>query len=245
MRKISDESKRKQKRGTGTLNNYKPWIEVGEFGSIGTACVVVDYITGRSVHLMSYAERLVWQMLRFDDDVVDVREQYPLDLEITSQIADQLGITHPRDTKTKENRIMTTDFLVTYTDGKNIAYSVKVNKDRIKNNVRTMEKLLIEKRYWEDYMNTKFELVTTDDINKVFSENIRNICHFYDRKYVLDDNITILKHLLANKIIRLDLNKELDYKELVKKYTKEIKEWKKQNYVQQTSLELVTTDIEY
>lgn len=54
-------------------------------------------------------------MLEITDDVIDIREQYPLlPLKDTLEIANELGIEQPKHPQTKEPIVMTTDFLITY-----------------------------------------------------------------------------------------------------------------------------------
>ena len=89
----SEKTKLKEGYGTGTGANYIPYIQTREFNSKGTTCNARDWITGRTVELLSQTEMRVWYLLRWDERVVDIREQFPLDLEITKKIADDSGIT--------------------------------------------------------------------------------------------------------------------------------------------------------
>lgn len=144
MPKISDKGRYRQHRGEGTGANYKPWIKIRDFGSQGTASNVIDYKHGRTMQLLSQGEVYYYYLLRWRDDVEDIREQFPLDLADTVDIANRLEIMHPKDDKTR----MTTDLLVTKTNGQLEAYSIKTNKSEL-DNPRTAEKIYIEKLYWE------------------------------------------------------------------------------------------------
>lgn len=83
--------------------------------------------------------------------VVDIREQFPLlPLEETLWIADKLGVRHPTDPKTQHPVVMTTDFYLTIRHGRQHEYvprTVKYLCDLDKK--RVLEKLEIERRYWE------------------------------------------------------------------------------------------------
>ena len=153
-RRKSEKTKLKEGYGTGTGANYIPYIQTREFNSKGTTCNARDWITGRTVELLSQTEMRVWYLLRWDERVVDIREQFPLDLEITKKIADDSGITHPR--YKGEYVHMTTDFIITLKNGKQIALHVKPDKNEYKKSRRQMEKTFLEKYYWEKYQNTKF-----------------------------------------------------------------------------------------
>jgi hypothetical protein len=52
----------------------------------------------------------------YEPDVIGIREQFPLHLPKTLKIASKLRFIHPRNWKTKELYIMTTDLLVDRVD---------------------------------------------------------------------------------------------------------------------------------
>ena len=140
MPMITEEGRLRRGRGTGEGKDYKPWLENREVNSMGTASEVIDYKTGRQVHLLSQGEVYWYYLLRWRDDVTDIREQFPLELEMTVEISRKLGFRHPYNEKTR----MTTDMLITKTDGTYEAYSVKTDKS-VLDNARNIEKLYIEK----------------------------------------------------------------------------------------------------
>ncbi len=132
------------KKLTGTGANYKPWIKIRELNSIGTASNVIDWKHGRQMELLSQAEVWWYYVLRWDDNVVDIREQYPLSLEETLAICDKQRFVHPGNRSTH----MTTDFLVAYRDGSQKAFSIKADRSAL-DDPRTVEKQYVEKMYWE------------------------------------------------------------------------------------------------
>ncbi len=196
-RKISQKTKRLRKMGTGEGVNYIPYITTSEFNSLGTTSVIRDWKTGRGVHCLSQGEALWYYILRWDDDNVDIREQYPLENKITVQIAQELGVKHPRN----DDHIMTTDFLVTKSDGSLMAYSIKSTKDM---DERTLQILCIEKLYW-DKRHVPFQLLFADKVNKISASNIRLVTECYNIESVFD-NISYFKHLIATKKILVDLD---------------------------------------
>lgn len=200
--------------GTGTGANYKPYIQVAEFGSTGTAGRVVDWKTGRVVHLLSQTEIYFWYTVRWNDEVVDVREQFPLVLNETEKLAKEFGINHPSNKG--EHTVMTTDLLVTTTKG-NIAFSIKRNN---KLSERTIEKLFLEKSYWER-KNVPWKLITINDFDMTAARNIRDITAFYNISF-FPDKISFLKFLVARKYIAIDFSKNLNWKELVIAHEEEI-----------------------
>ncbi|EEP55107.1 TnsA endonuclease N-terminal domain-containing protein [Clostridium butyricum] len=104
----------KEGRGTGIGKDYIPWIRIQDIASKGRVTRVKGIKTGRQHELLSDMERNYFYFLEFASKVIDIREQYPLlPLEETLSIAMELGIPHPKDPKTNEPIVMTTDFLIT------------------------------------------------------------------------------------------------------------------------------------
>ena len=168
----------KEGRGTGTGKDYKPELTIQDVSSIGLASRILGWTTGRIHHLMSTLERKVFYRFDFPEAVVDIREQFPLDIEETQAIAAALGIAHPIDLKTREVVPMTTDFLVTVQNGIQevvYAYTVKYAKDLSKR--RVMQKFEIERVYWKR-RDTPWGIITELDIDHILVQNVEWF-HFY------------------------------------------------------------------
>jgi hypothetical protein len=212
MRRISEETKRKQGRGKGSGAAYKPYIQAREFNSLGTTSNVIDWKTGRTMELLSQGEAMLWFILRWDDTNLDIREQYRLEIKDTLKISDEFRIRHPKNRTTS----MTTDFLVTKNNHSEIAYSLKTSRKSL-NKIRTTEKLFIEKCYWSR-RNVEFKLIFKDELNNKLAQNIRLVTAFYKRDSTFDD-MSLLKHMIATKQIIVDMEtKILDFEELFNKY---------------------------
>lgn len=222
---ISEEGKIRRGRGLGEQENYKPWILTRELNSIGTTANVIDWKHGRTIQLLSGAEEMYYYVLRWDDRVVDIREQYPLNLSETVKIAERIGVKHPRNNKTH----MTTDLYVTYDDGTYGAFSVKYSRKDVdctlasteeerKKVKRTAEKLMIEKLYWQE-KGVKFNLVFREDLQPVYVDNIRRAVTYF-RPETVHDRMSCVKHLIATKQIKVDMFSELDYNQIARNYLK-------------------------
>lgn len=219
MRRISEQGKRRENRGQGTGVDYRPYLQCREFNSHGTCSTPVDWKTGRTVELLSQAEKAVWYLLRWEDDVVDILEQYPLDLSKTVSLTEAYGLRHPKDTRTR----MTTDFLVVMKDGTRNAVSVKADERDLKNK-RTVEKLFLEKTFWENE-GVPFVIMLKSRVNMTKVHNIRMVTEFYDPTRVFDD-MSALKHLIARKVIRVDMESAmLDYQKLLQKHYEVARKW--------------------
>ena len=103
----------KEGLGTGKGSGYKPWLAATDFSSSGRARRAPSAKTGRTHHLFSDVEYKLFLALEWSRDVVDIREQYPLDRDVTQVQAQKLGIRHPFYPNTKVPTVMTVDFLVT------------------------------------------------------------------------------------------------------------------------------------
>lgn len=183
--------------GTGRGGEYKPYITTSEFNSLGTTSVIPDWKNGRGIHCLSQAEAFWYYVLRWDDSNVDIREQFPLERELTLLLCDEYGFKHPGY---NSDYIMTTDFLITKDNGSLEAYSIKVNRELSE---RALQILCIEKLYWMN-MGIQFRILFKEDLNITLVNNIRNVVKFYDDSSVFDD-LSHIKHLIAVKSIPWDM----------------------------------------
>lgn len=207
----SDEGKLREGRGTGRGKDYKPWIKIRERNSIGTASSIPDWKHGRMVELLSQGEVWYYYYLRWRDDVEEIREQFPLDPVKTADVARSLGFRVP-------GGIMTTDLLVTMTDGRNIAISVK-NSPRDLDKRRTLELQAIECAYWHT-LGVPWSVVFKDRLNPVEIMNIRDVISCYDSARICDE-FGLARHLIARKVITVDMTQEIDYVRLIESLKKE------------------------
>ena len=191
---------------------HVPHVKAKHIKGLSVPCVVVDYKTGNSVELLSQGEKYVWYLLRFDDDVVNIYEQHPLDLKITCELAKTHKIKHPRNKKVITT--MTTDFYVEKKNGF-AAYSVK-NDRSVLDKPRNIEKLFLEKLYWEQ-LGIEFHIVFKEDLNMTLVNNIMDVVTCYHKDRVFDQYDKI-RYKIAHKIIQLDLKDQLiDYEKLKEK----------------------------
>lgn len=174
----------KTQRGAGHGVEYKPWILTGEFPSASNFIRVKGRTVSRVHHLLSTLEYKYFMLLDFSDKVIDIREQYPLlPREETCEIANSLNVRHPPITKKKYSGILTTDFLLTYQDGKQTRYlarTVKPKKELTKR--RVLEKFEIERIYWKN-KNIDWGIVTEDQIDEQKYKNFKLINHAFDPAY--------------------------------------------------------------
>jgi hypothetical protein len=156
-------------RGQGILAHYKPWITIQDFPSNGMVSRVSGSTTGRIHHLMSNLELSLFYLLDWSDDVMDIREQYPLiDLAQAIEIAEQANIRYPYDPKSGFPYVLTSDFYLETKQGM-MVMSVKPSSELGKPRVR--EKLEIERRYWT-MRGVEWNVMTENEINRIKASNI-------------------------------------------------------------------------
>ncbi|MDD6348733.1 TnsA endonuclease N-terminal domain-containing protein [Intestinibaculum porci] len=211
-RHISD--KTKQSRGWGNINDreqdYHAYITVPEVSSIGLSCLIVDYKTGRIVHTLSKGETKVFYALRWNDNVLEIKDQVPLDLNETNEIAEHLNLRPSHD----GNKPMSTDFLITDVLGRQIAINVKPNAMSL--NKRTLNKQEIEKTYWNNH-SIEWLQIFGDEISSTYAMNLIDVTQYYDKSRVFD-LYSRIKHLIAIKAIQVNLYDFINYEALINIY---------------------------
>ncbi|MHB1937216.1 MAG: TnsA endonuclease N-terminal domain-containing protein [Acidobacteriaceae bacterium] len=163
----------KEGRGKGSGADYKPWLRIQDVPSLGRVSRVHGFKTEREHHLLSDLETGLFFLLEWSDVVTDIREQFPLDREVTRMLAEQMGIAHPRDSRTQTDLVMTTDFLVNVrTEGQSVTLARAVKPANELAKKRTIEKLELERRYWARE-SVPWHIVTDRDLPRQRITNIR------------------------------------------------------------------------
>lgn len=170
----------KEGRGQGIGKDYKSWITIQDFPSLGRCSRINGWKTNRVHQFMSDNETRFFYLLEWSDKVIDIREQFPLiHVDDTVAIAEELGVSHPKDRENGTPYVLTTDFMITVRENgkeRNIARTVKPALDLEKK--RIIEKFEIERRYWEKH-GVEWGIVTEQDIPKELASNIEWIHSAY------------------------------------------------------------------
>lgn len=137
--------------GLGQLDTYKPWLTVQDLSSQGRSRRVFGHKTQRMHAVFSDIEYRILVACEWSPQVIDIREQYPLDRALTQSIAQTLGIKHPYYPGTHVPTVMTADFLLTCasSDGKQhfIALNAKATEEA--EDETSLCKLEIQRSYFE------------------------------------------------------------------------------------------------
>lgn len=193
----------KEGRGQGDGAYYKPFIYIQDFSSKGQSNRDFGLTTKRQHDLFSKLEHRIY--LLFDNsELIDIKEQYPLPLEVTLEIGQQCGIRHPADRFSREPIPLTTDLLLTVPlqiGSKRVARSIKYAKDLKRR--RVIEKLELERRFWKR-SNTDWGIITDRDVNPILVRNFLGVYKFRHVKslYPLStDGVRTISKVLTDAVL--------------------------------------------
>lgn len=158
--------------GSGSGADYKPWIEVRDISSTGRKHFVPQTRFGREVHLLSDVEYSMFLLLDWSGDVVDVNEQFPLDRDLTMDVARKLGIRHPYYRGTSVPTVMTVDFMVSLSlDDITAIEAFDTKTDADAEDERALHKLEIARTTLE-LMDIRHHVVTKSSLPKQKAVNL-------------------------------------------------------------------------
>ncbi|KAB1442885.1 TnsA endonuclease N-terminal domain-containing protein [Pseudodesulfovibrio senegalensis] len=202
----------KDGRGSGNGRDYKPWLTVRDVASQGRSHRVFGHKSQRTHHLFSDLELAVFLILDWQPDILDIREQFCLQREITLELAEAYNIRHPAIGNVVQ--FMTSDFLVNSSrSGKTkFALQAKYSGDLERN--RVIEKLELERRYWQR-KDVPWALITEKEIPSTVFQNINWLYPAQAEEIPeadLAQRINFYSHHLSksNDTTLIDLAKSLD-----------------------------------
>jgi hypothetical protein len=189
-------------RGSGTGKYYKPFWKVSDVPSHGRVHRVYCPLTEREHHFLSDNEYYAFLLQLWDNSVIDIREQFPLlDRRETLEIAARCGISHPVDRHSGCLLVNTTDLLVTRRTPQGteeIAYAVK-DAEAVADK-RTLEKLEIERRYWER-REVPWYLLTDREVKSTFTQDLAWILDLHNLRrhetHYFNRDIALIRYELA------------------------------------------------
>lgn len=213
----------KQGRGQGEGKNYRGWLTVQDFPSMGRASRIFGWKTQRIHHFFTDSETRCFYLFEWEDNVEDIREHYPLlNYEGVVKEKDDLNFDYFKDKHSGEYYVLYTSFLITVKglDGKPkyIARSLKASSELEKK--VTIERLEIERRYWKS-KNIDWGIITEKDIPIIKAKNIEWLHSSKDEvtsRGFTEDNLLFLTDDYLNMMqkdsepIRI-FNKKFEYEE--------------------------------
>ena len=107
----------KEGRGSGAGPTYKPWLTTDDIPATSRRTRVPSAKFGRVIHVLSDIEHRVFLLAEYFPSVVEAKEQWPIDRELTQRVARKLGIRHPCYPYTHIPAVVTVDLLLTIQRG--------------------------------------------------------------------------------------------------------------------------------
>jgi hypothetical protein len=160
----------KEGRGQGQSSEYKPFIFVHEVSSDGRVNRVYGHKSQRIHHLLSDLELAVFLLLDWQENVLDVREQFPMRVEDTKRISEDAGLPHQKFNGIYQ--VLTTDFVIDCQDEEHPRFALQAKYSDELEKPSTIERLELERRYWKS-KNIPWYIITEKEIPKTVLDNIK------------------------------------------------------------------------
>lgn len=200
----------KEGKGQGIGKNYIPWISIQSFPSNGRVSRVLGWKTSRIHHLLSDLQTRYFYMLEWEDNVIDIREHFPLlnAQEIIKEKEDlKFDLFTDKDSETPY--VITTNFLITLKDsnGSNTYLARTIKRDSELEKRNTLERLEIERRYWEA-KGIDWGIVTQKEISDIFAKNIEWVhpsLYSYNERGLQQEEVEYMASVLLEKIMNSPL----------------------------------------
>ena len=189
----------KENRGTGELAGYKPWLCIQDFPSKGRASRIKGWKTNRIHHFFSDLQTRYFYMFEWNDEVLDIREHYPL-LDLPEVVKNNEDLKQDYFNKQDPPYVLTTIFLLTLKDKQQIAIEVKLSADLQKKSV--LERLEIQRRYWEAKGVNWWGVMTQKEIPTVTVKNIEWIhqsLDTYEERGLTREKLQHYSEVMINK----------------------------------------------
>lgn len=186
----------KEGRGAGQLSKYNPWLYVDEVPSSGRSQRVYSHLTGRIHHVLSDLEFAIFLLLERNPAITDIREQFPLNRSDTLDIARDGQLWHP--SQGAVNQVMSSDFLVNSSSISQPKFVIQAKYTDAFKDARTIEKLEIERRYWQ-LKKVPWFIVTEKQIDKAVLANLEwlyGVQGYFD-EIITDELMVIFKSMNA------------------------------------------------
>ncbi|AMK77021.1 MULTISPECIES: heteromeric transposase endonuclease subunit TnsA [Methylomonas] len=202
----------KEGRGQGFGKSYQPWLNVQDVPSEGRSHRLYSHKTKRIHHLLSDLELASFFVFEWLPIVTDIREQFPLNLEDTQAISMENGIKHPSIRGTAQ--IMSSDFLIDASSGPYRQFAVQVKSLEALADQRTIEKLELERRYWQ-LKQVPWFIVTENEIDPAIKQNIEWLYsaktdHAVDSELIAQIPILLNAFTKAPNTKIIDICKQID-----------------------------------
>jgi hypothetical protein len=151
-------------------DDYVQGVTVQNFSSSGQMWRILSRTTGRVHHLMSSLEYKIFIMLDVNPSIVDIKTQFPHNLNNSLAVAVHLGINHPPQNSIEKSEL-STDFVITYQDEFEAKLGIYAKYAKDLDSYRTIEKLQLEMCSLA-LLNVPLMIVTENEIDKLLTRSL-------------------------------------------------------------------------
>jgi hypothetical protein len=172
------ERRLKEGKGQGEGKNYEPYLTIHDVASQGRSHRIKGWKTGRVHHLFSDGELYCFYFFEWLLRIIDILEQFPLDFELTQEIAEHYQLRHPVDPITRKPKVMTQDFRLKLTASYGYEYEMISFKYRSHLDGEDYERLLHEheiQRLYCKLKGWKWAILTDEQLPMTLIKNVQEI----------------------------------------------------------------------
>lgn len=170
LNKAQIDRRLKEGRGQGRGPDYKPFIYTRDVSSLGRSHRLPGSKTRRLHHLLSDLELAIFLILEWSPLVTDIREQFPMRVEDTVRITEEMGIPHGAYQGTPQ--VLTSDFLVDSADPHRPLFAIQGKYRADLQRPEVIERLELERRYWQE-KEIPWVIITECEIPRDVFSNIQ------------------------------------------------------------------------
>lgn len=172
--------------GQGSGEKYRPYIMVKDASTYSCKYRIHSPRFNRTFHFLSAGEYLTFLQLDWNDKIVEIKEQFPLEPKESLSLCQEYGVKPPH--YRNDDIVMTTDLVISIVREQNtqelLAFQVKHKQSDL--TPRVQEKLFIEREYWKR-RNVKWRLLLSSTFNHIFCNNLKVLQHY--RNTLLPESI--------------------------------------------------------
>jgi hypothetical protein len=174
MPPLCREHQRLWKRWLNSTHEYEPFLHATDIRrATSSGCREIGFKSGRVHHMVSKQEFWAFQILDWSPRVLSIKEQYPIDPEITWRICCENGLEHSRlgDGLT----VTTIDFYLAVMEGQKIVHkAIDVKMSEKLQDKEVLRKLEIT-RIWCEQESIRHRFWTERDIDLTLANNIKDM----------------------------------------------------------------------
>jgi hypothetical protein len=171
--------------GVGSRTAYRPWRNIQNTGTRGTASCVHGIRIDRRYEILDERARTYFFLLGRVPTIVDIRERWPiLDIDSTLRLSYKFDVNHPKHDIFPEP--ITVDFLITERGPDGPEYrAAALAEDTHRLSVRNQRLKKVARQWCNDH-EIGWTLVDTSQLNRTVLDSLRFIRGWYRHRYVPD-----------------------------------------------------------